>query len=101
MECYVFESENVALSALAYIDAVGECPIIGRNSATGELEPNSAKTETWAIVRQRVDGKYFFPRVDEEKRQMYPEAVLISFQNNYNYTLEIFDDSWVPASLEV
>lgn len=99
MECYVFDTLNDAQALLDYINQVGQVPIIGRNAATGELEPDKSKTETWDTIEQRItDNKYYFSRVPVSISSQYPQSVIDNMYNNYNFTVEEYDLTWQPVS---
>ena len=99
MECYVFDTEATATAAELYIRQVGQMPITGVNAATGELMPNAAKTERWAIPAQRVtDGKWFFQRIPAHIRANIPQAVQDVFDSNYPHSIETFSPSWLPIT---
>ena len=93
---YVFDTEQLAVDAENYIDNVGGVPIIGVNAATGQSEPNAAKTERWAIPKQRLDGKWVFPYVGDELVAQYPEDVVNYFRDNFPHVKEEYDESWFP-----
>ena len=60
LSCYVFETEEEAISALEYINTNDIFPIIGVNAKTKTPEPENQQTIKWADVKRRDDGKYFF-----------------------------------------
>lgn len=98
---YVFDDEQTALGAEAYITQVGGAPIVGRNFATGQPEPDKTKTERWAIPQQRVtDGKWVFPIVPQEIAEQYPPEVSAAFNTNYPNVKEEFDPLWFPEEDE-
>jgi hypothetical protein len=94
---YVFDDEQTAIDAEAYICQVAGVPIVGRNAKTGKLEPNKAKTERWAIPQQRLDGKWVFPQVPDAVSAKFPPEVATAFNTNFPNVKEDFDSSWFPA----
>ena len=98
---YVFDDEATANGAQDYICLVAQVPIVGRNAKTGQLEPNKAKTERWAIPQQRAtDGKWVFPQVPDEVTAQFPLEVAIAFNTNFPNVKEDYDDSWFPVEEE-
>ena len=102
LECYVFDTLEVAEDALDYINTTGNLPMTGKNALTGELEPNKAKMETWAEIKQRItDNKYWFPRVSEVFRSQYTQEVIDTFATNYPHVVENYSSDWVEQVSEV
>jgi len=97
---YVFDDEATANGAQDYICLVAQVPIVGKNAKTGQLEPNKAKTERWAIPEQRVDGKWVFPQVPDAITAQFPEEVAIAFNTDYPNVKEDYDESWFPVDEE-
>lgn len=91
---YVFEDEETARGAEHYISTIGGAPITGVNALTGELEPDAAKTERWAIPKERLDGKWCFPYVGDARVAMYPTDVANYFEDTYPNTKEEYNDDW-------
>ena len=96
MEYYVFDDEQTAINAELYISTVGGCPRIGRRASDGELQPDKQTTIKWAEIKQRLDGKWVFPRVSLEMRIQFPEEVFNDFNINYPHTIENYDKNWFP-----
>ena len=96
---YVFDDEETAIAAEAYISNIGGAPIVGVNALTGEPMPDATKTERWAIPQQRADGKWVFPYVGDERVAQYPDSVKGYFAENFPNTLEEFDNAWFPDEL--
>ena len=94
MEYYVFNTEQEAIEAEAYISAVGNYPRTGQNAKTGTPEPGKQKAERWAIPKQRQDGKWIFQRIPEAIRNQYPESVRNNFINNYPHAVEEYSEDW-------
>lgn len=97
MEYYVFDSEQVALAAEEAISVLGGAPITGNRSSDGSPQPDKQKTERWAIPRERLDGKWVFPRVPEIVRNTYSESTLDSFNTNFPHVIEIHNSDWFPT----
>ena len=93
---YVFETESEATQAEQAISQVGGAPIVGINALTGQPEPNKQKTERWAIPMQRLDGKWVFPYVGDERISEYPTDVKDQFNSTFTYTLEEYSSDWFP-----
>jgi hypothetical protein len=98
---YVFDDEATADGAQAYICAVAQTPITGRNAKTGKLEPNKAKTERWAVPQQRLDGKWVFPIIPYEIAITFPPEVSDNFNTNYPNVKEEYDNAWFPVEEEI
>ena len=95
---YVFEDEQTAIDAEAYICEVGGVPIIGVNAATGEPMPNATKTERWAIPQQRAtDGKWVFPYVGDEMVSQYPPDIANYFETTFPNIKEEYSEDWFPV----
>ena len=98
---YVFDDEQTAVGAEAYICQLGGVPVTGVNAATGELEPDAVKTERWAVPEQRLtDGKWVFPYVGDELVAQYPDNVRSYFAENFPYVLEEPADDWFPPEID-
>ena len=97
---YVFDDEETAIGAENYISTIGGAPITGVNAATGELEPNATKTERWAIPKERLDGKWAFPYVGDDKVSQYPPDVADYFETTFPNTKEEYEDDWFPYDEE-
>ena len=92
---YVFDIEQRALDAEAYICKAGGVPFVGRNAKTGELQPNKTKTERWAIPQQRLsDGKWIFPVVPDELVARCDQSVISVFHEAYPHVKEEYDPTW-------
>ena len=96
MEYYVFDTEQLALDAEAAINTIGGAPITGNRSSDGLPQPDKQKTERWAIPKERLDGKWVFPRVIESIRETYSEEVTSGFDSNFPHTIEIYNSDWFP-----
>lgn len=97
-EYYVFDDEQTAVAAEAYICAVGQLPRVGINAATGEPAPTSQPTERWAVPLQRLDSKWVFPRLPSDVLATVPPAVRDYFAATYPHTLEEYAPAWFPES---
>ena len=97
---YVFETEDLAVGAEHYISTIGGAPITGVNAMTGELMPGATKTERWAIPKKRIDGKWCFPYVGDEKVEMYPTDVANYFETKFPNTKEEWTDDWFQQNDE-
>ena len=98
---YVFDTEAEAEAALTDINSDERFPIVGRNAATGELEPNKQQTTCWVKKsKQRKDGKWVFERLPTaEIIKIKPEKAQ-KFKNDHKYGLEDHNKNWFPE-LEV
>ena len=94
---YVFEDKQTAIDAENYISTIGGVPITGVNAATGELEPNAIKTERWATPRERIDGKWCFPYVGDDRVSQYPSDVADYFETTFPNVKEEYDSAWFPV----
>ena len=95
LECYVFDTEEAALSAENDITMTGGAPITNTNAATGEPDPDAQKTIRWAIPEQRVtDGKWFFPRVPADIIASFPAEDVQAFIKGHTFSIEEFKPSW-------
>lgn len=94
---YVFNDQQTALDAEAYICSIAQTPVVGKNALTGQPEPAKAKTVRWAVPEQRAtDGKWVFPVVPDHIASQYPPEVASAFNTNYPNVKETFDSSWFP-----
>lgn len=97
-EYYVFETQQQALDAEAFISTKAGFPWVGEKR--GNPAPQSQQTLRWAIPQQRVtDGKWFFPVVPIAKMLAIftpPEvqAIITEYNTNYPHTLEFASDNW-------
>ena len=94
---YVFDTESVAISAEAYICYTAQTPRIGHNAKTGKLEPNKAKTERWAVPKERLDGKWVFSVIPYEIAIKYPPEVSEYFNTTFPNVKEEYISSWFPT----
>jgi len=92
---YVFDLEQTAIDAEAYICLIAQTPITGVNGATGQPEPTKAKTERWAEPVQRItDNKWVFPCIPDAIAEQYPPEVTTAFNTNFPNTKEEYVSSW-------
>lgn len=94
-ECYVFDNREAAQGALDFIHSSSVFPLVGKNAKTGEPQPNKQKTERWADVKERVDGKFYFPRLPEAYREGLPQEQTESFNASFPHSVEGFESAWV------
>lgn len=94
---YVFDSEQLATDAELYIRQVGKMPIVGINAATGEPQPTKAKTERWAMPRQRMDGKWVFEKVPDSILATVPDEVKEYYNTTFSHKIETATDDWWPT----
>ena len=97
---YIFNTESEAIKAIADIDAAGHTPLQGRNAQTGELS-NTGLTTTYAVARERTDGKFIVPKVPDVLLANLPPETIQAFRANNNYTEEEYSSDWFPASEEI
>ena len=93
---YVFNNEETAINAEKYISTIGGVPLTGINALTGKPEPHAVKTLRWAIPKERLDGKWVFPYVGDDRVAMYPPDIANSFETNFPNTKEEYDEAWFP-----
>ena len=91
---YVFDTEQTAVDAELYIRQVGKMPIVGINAATGEPQPTKAKTERWAMPRQRMDGKWVFEKIPDSILASVPNEVKQYYNNTFPHTIETASPEW-------
>jgi hypothetical protein len=96
MQYYVFDTQAEAEAAELYIRQAANAPITGKNAKTNQFDADKAKTEHWAIPQQRFDGKWVFERVPAAICSQYPRGLSVAFNNQFNFIIEEFDDSWFP-----
>ncbi len=96
---YVFSTEELAIQAEAQISILGNAPIKGRNAKTGELV-DIGETTRWAIPEQRLDGKWVFPKVNDELLAQYSSDIINEFNNAFPNTLEEYNKTWFPSEDE-
>ena len=94
---YVFETEEIAEGAEQYISQLGGVPIPSINAETGEIDTKAVMTERWATPKQRLDGKWVFPYVGDEKVSQYPSSVASYFEENFPNTKEEYNENWFPV----
>lgn len=94
MEYLVFDTEATAIAAEAMICQLGGTPIVGVNAATGLPDPAAQQTERWAIPRQRLDGKWVFPRVPAHRRTHITPVQEAAFDAAFANTIENFSPEW-------
>ncbi len=97
MEYYIFNDEQTALEAEAFIAEKGFMPITSTNAQTGELTPNKQKTEKWATLQQRLDGKWVFPRLPAEVLENVALEDKTYFFNAFSPVIEDYEADWFPA----
>lgn len=100
---YVFTNATVATNALNAINATGWFPITGINAATGQPEPNKAKTTKWADeVQETADGKFVIPRIPTSllNKLNVPEAERKAWWDAFLPDVEMYDPNWFPPPEE-
>lgn len=90
---YVFNDEQTAINAEAYICQIGGAPVIGLNAETGLPEPDKCKTERWAVPEERLDGKWVFPYIGDDKVALYPPAIANDFDDLFPHIKEEYDET--------
>jgi hypothetical protein len=95
---YVYDTLELAQAALTFINTTAGVPLPSVNMATGALSYDSPTT-TWAVIRQRLDGKYVFPKVPDVITQHFPSSTISTF-NSVPYTLEEYSSGWFPVETE-
>lgn len=99
MECYVFNDELMAKEALEFIHSSPIFPVIGKNQKTGSFQPDKKKTEKWAVVLKRKDGRFWFPRLPLQWITKYAQGEAEFFRSNFQYTIETFEKSWTEREV--
>ena len=88
----------INLIAAAYWQSQGytviDGQLIGKNAATGEDMPNSARTITWDTVKQSPDNTFYFTSPSSEERfslwrDSLPEGVTMPSD-------KVFPIEWMP-----
>ena len=97
---YVFDDEQTAINAEAYITDTGGAPLEGVNAATGEVNEEAVKTERWAIPRRRNDGKWVMPYIGDAVVAQYPDSVVDYFEDHFPNTKEEYKADWFPSSTD-
>ena len=97
---YIFDTEELALGAEAYISMIGSAPVTGVNAETGELEPTKQKTTRWSLPIERIDGKWCFPFVGDERLAQFPTEVHNYFDTTFPHTKEEYQADWFPNTEE-
>lgn len=46
----------------------GSRQLVGKNAATGHDQPDSARTLTWDIIRESLDGTFYFSSLNNDPR---------------------------------
>ena len=98
MKFYVFDNEETAIGAEAFICYIANAPRVGFNAKTKTLAQNKCTTKRWAIPQQRLDGKWVFPYVGDDKLALYPSEVIDGFETNFPNTKEEYNEEWFPQS---
>ena len=67
--------------------------LVGKNAATGQDEPESAKTITWGVVKESPDGTFYLPSLRNDPRfidglEMLPADVQGLYEER------TFPDAW-------
>jgi hypothetical protein len=75
--------------------------VVGKNAATGELDPGAQMTEAYAIPQQRLDGKWIIPHPES-----LPYSQVVTgggrtweeeMMDGLDYIpIEEYDPSWFP-----
>lgn len=99
IEYYVFNTEQIAQAAEAWISLHGNLPRTGKNAKTGQDEPNKCKTERWAIPQQRLDGNWVFERVPAAERAKFPQSKKDEFDINFPHVVEIESPEWFNTTI--
>jgi hypothetical protein len=94
MEYYVFNTEQEAIAAEAWISQQCNMPITGVDAKDGTPQPEKQKTERWAIPQQRLDDKWVFPKVSDDIAIKFGMEAIQFFQTNFNYALETYSEDW-------
>ena len=94
---FVFDTEAEAIAAEAQISIIGNAPVLGRNAATGKIETEKGKTLRWAIPQQRLDGKWVFPYMGDERLAQFPQDTIDGFNSVFNYVFEEYQSDWFPV----
>ncbi len=98
-EYYIWDTQVMAQSALDFINSVGWFPIVGKNTKTGELQPDKQLTITWQIsAQERLDGKWIALKIPNSSLDYVgvPEEERIYFMTKFAPVIEVCEDycSW-------
>lgn len=108
LECQSRESAAAVLDAINVLAGqwwqsqdftVQDGQLVGRNAATGEDEPGSARTITWDTVKESLDGTFYLTSLRNDPRfvdgiEMLPAEVRALFEERP------FPEAWTPTGIE-
>ena len=100
-EHYIFNTEQAAIDAEAYICDKAGYPWVGNRN--GVPDPTAQQTTGWAVPWQRVnDNKWVVPVVPMAKMlEIFTAgeatAIVTEFNALHPHTLEFSDASWYPS----
>lgn len=92
-EFYVFDDEQTAKDAVAFIDSIGSLPLPSSCFRDGQVIEDSTGMLTWDVPRQRLDGKWVVQRISPVIRSQYAEHES-TFDSNFPHTIEQFSYDW-------
>ena len=101
-EYYVFNTEQQAIDAEAFISTNAGFPLAGTNLKTGLVDSAAQKTERWAIPQQRInDNKWVFPvvpitRILELMKPEQAQVLITQYNTDYPHALETSNSTWWP-----
>jgi hypothetical protein len=95
MEWYVFTTQEQAQDALDYVNSFPVFPIVGERA--GAPDPSAQLTTCWCeSLRQRVDGKWCFPRIPSERLDLMGVSMeqRLHFFQTFNPVVEEEQPYW-------
>lgn len=118
--CYVFQDRASAQDCVDRINMRarivyaaqgyqldGDGAVIGKNSATGASAPEAARTTTWDVPRQRLDGEWVVRHCEAVPGATFvltptalpplTVAAFVAQDIEASVTVEVEDASWWPA----
>lgn len=91
---YVFDTEQEAMEAEYYISNIAGFPWTPVRGDSNIPYENAQKTERWDIPRQRMDGKWVFISIPDDRLSGYPQGAIDGFVNGFTYVIEEINDDW-------
>lgn len=83
MKYLVFASEDKATQALEQVNRNMTLPKPGINAKTQTMKPNVGITESWALIKERLDACWCFKKPDDQ----YMNGV-------GGFEVETYDKNW-------
>lgn len=101
-QCYIFDNEQTAINAEAFISGLYGFPRKGKNAKSKkDADDSKQKTIRWAIPQQRVnDNKWFFEQVPPSLGGKFGVLNGQKFNNDYPHTVDVCQENWLPNEIE-